>query len=278
MNPYPHSPFAGLYEPLTEDMAKKYLARMGFEGKVTPSLSSLTELQTCQLRSVPFENLEPFHQRREPSLATADLYRKIVLEKRGGYCFELNGLFLKLLCALGFSAHAVLCRLLFGRDYPNPPAHQASIIPLDGTSYFCDVGFGGPVPAAPMPLLPDREFTDPAGRLYVFTEKAGLYTLFIRKGEAWDPLMSFFNTPCDPSEFIPFNTFCAMGALGTPFPKTQMLWRGLPQGRISLDGDLLRETVDGKTVETRITTDAALREALKKHFGIRFDLPFHPWH
>jgi len=73
-----------------------YLARIKYEGPLIPSLETLQGLHRAHVMTVPFENLD-IHLGRSITLAPADLFRKIVVERRGGYCFELNGLFALLL-------------------------------------------------------------------------------------------------------------------------------------------------------------------------------------
>ncbi len=69
-----------------------YLARIGYEGALTPAIETLRGLHRAHVMTVPFENLD-IHLGRPISLDPADLFRKIVVDRRGGYCFELNGLF-----------------------------------------------------------------------------------------------------------------------------------------------------------------------------------------
>lgn len=81
---------------------KAYLNRIGYEGAVNPSSDTLRALHLAHVLTVPFENLD-IHLGRSISIEPEALFRKIVLARRGGYCFELNGLFALLLEQLGFS-------------------------------------------------------------------------------------------------------------------------------------------------------------------------------
>src|SRR5690242_9417454 len=78
-----------------------YLQRIGYSGSRVPSADALRALHVAHLQAVPFENLD-IHLRRPISLDPERLFQKIVLERRGGFCYELNGLFAALLRALGF--------------------------------------------------------------------------------------------------------------------------------------------------------------------------------
>jgi N-hydroxyarylamine O-acetyltransferase len=80
-------------------------------------------LHRAHVMTVPFENLD-IHLGRPISLAPADLFRKIVSSRRGGYCFELNGLFALLLEALGIAVTRLAARVLYGAEGVRPRSHQ----------------------------------------------------------------------------------------------------------------------------------------------------------
>src|SRR4051812_40407997 len=95
-----------------------YLERIGYNGPLDGSADSLAALQERHLHTVPYENFDIL--RRLPlSLDTRDLFDKIVVRRRGGYCFELNALFGWLLRELGYPVTDLMAR--FWRDEPNPP-------------------------------------------------------------------------------------------------------------------------------------------------------------
>jgi N-hydroxyarylamine O-acetyltransferase len=78
------------------------------------------------------------------SLELPDLAHKILEKNRGGYCFELNSLFLAALREFGFEASAALGRVFMGRPQPGPRTHQVSLVKLGSETWLADVGFGGP--------------------------------------------------------------------------------------------------------------------------------------
>ena len=133
-----------LYEPLPDLDA--YLQRIGIDCAKNPSSEFLDELIYAHQRAVPFDNLDVSEHGLVPSLGIVDLFDKIVVRKRGGYCFELNALFGALLKALGFSVQPCMARVLL-RPIPHPLiSHRANIVAIDGKRYLTDVGFGGPQP------------------------------------------------------------------------------------------------------------------------------------
>lgn len=96
-----------------------YLARIGYEGALTPAIETLRGLHRAHVMTVPFENLD-IHLGRPISLNPADLFRKIVVDRRGGYCFELNGLFTLLLEDVGFAVTRLAARVLYGTEGVRP--------------------------------------------------------------------------------------------------------------------------------------------------------------
>ena len=268
------SPFAGIYKRLED--ASAYLERIGYTGEISHTQACLNELMKCQLESVPFENLDVFHRGVEPSLETDAMFEKIVTNRRGGYCFELNGLFWRLLEALGFTAHCAAARIALGRDFLAPPAHRVVIVELDGKRLFCDVGFGGPIHLSPIEIECGKNITCAAGRRYRFEHEGDMTVLFVELDGAFVPMLRFSDVACDPVDFVPLNTFCAKSEI-EPFMHRQMLWRLGKEGRCSIDGDILRIKRGDEVSEKRLTTEAELREALKEHFGMVYPYPLREW-
>ncbi|MBQ9041804.1 MAG: arylamine N-acetyltransferase [Eggerthellaceae bacterium] len=138
-----------LYQPLPD--VEAYLARIGIDQVKEPSPEFLDELIYAHQTHVPFDNLDVYAKGLNPSLAIADLFDKIVVRKRGGYCFEMNAAFGALLKALGFDVRPCMARVLL-RPIPYPLiSHRANFVTIDGKTYLADVGFGGPMaPFAPL--------------------------------------------------------------------------------------------------------------------------------
>ena len=122
----------------------QYLDRIGCKFKEEISLEYLNELQSSHQLSVPFENLDVFTGRKK-KLTEDSLYEQIVIERRGGWCHELNGLFSILLTKLGFNVKIVSC-FHFDRDKNafNTTAgdHMALVVTIDRNQYLVDVGYG----------------------------------------------------------------------------------------------------------------------------------------
>ena len=129
----------------------RYLARIGYGGPRDPTVETLGELQLAHLLSVPFENLHVFH-RVGVRVDVGWSYAKIVEQRRGGWCFELNGCFAALLRRLGFDVDLMSCR-----TFESGPGglsaefdHLALLVHLDGADHLVDVGWGdGPLHPLP---------------------------------------------------------------------------------------------------------------------------------
>lgn len=122
-----------------------YLRRIDFHGERAPTVATLHELQHGHVTRVPFENLE-IQLGREITLDLPGLQRKMVAQRRGGYCFEHTTLFAAALERLGFGVEGLSARVRMGQDPGKqlPATHAALRVttPDTGQQWFCDVGFG----------------------------------------------------------------------------------------------------------------------------------------
>lgn len=185
---------------LTESQVQEYLSRIGVTEQVQPTLGGLDRLVQAHLTHVPFEALDVWGIGACPSLELQDLYRKVVLNRRGGYCFELNTLFRHLLNALGFDAYQVIASLLDENGVAAPPAHNVILCNFSSETYFVDVGFGGPVPFGALKL--DREQDGFA------IQKQGDFYIFSRtENGTIRPAVRFRNIPAEHCELIPLNFY-----------------------------------------------------------------------
>ena len=139
---------------MNETEKKAYLDRMGFSGQVTLDEDCLERLIRAHLEHVPFENLDGFDFKLVPEISEEALLEKVVHQRRGGYCFELNMLFGHLLGALGFSWYPVAARVVFNKPSLPPTAHMGLVVKLGEKRSFVDVGYGGPGPKGLLPLEP----------------------------------------------------------------------------------------------------------------------------
>lgn len=117
---------------------KQYLKRIGYAGPVEPTFEVLSQLQMLHLLHVPFENLD-IHNNTKIDLK--NLFDKIVTRKRGGFCYELNGLFYQLLKEIGFTVKMVSARVYDDKkDYSAEFDHMALIVKIADANYLLTLG------------------------------------------------------------------------------------------------------------------------------------------
>jgi N-hydroxyarylamine O-acetyltransferase len=135
-----------------------YFQRIDYRGPREPTLPVLSELMAAHVQAVPFENLDVLLGARV-DLGPAALFDKLVRRRRGGYCFEQNGLFLQVLTALGFAARPLSARVRLGTapGYTPPRTHMLLEVELDGERWLADVGVGAFSLTAPIRFTPDVE-------------------------------------------------------------------------------------------------------------------------
>lgn len=127
-----------------------YLTRIGFTGKPQVDLPTVTALMRKHLFTIPFENID-VQQHRFVSLKPEDVVNKIVYSNRGGYCYEVNGLFAMALTAIGFNYQFCGARPMF---YPTlrPKTHVVLAVEIEHEKFICDLGFGSFGIRAPISL------------------------------------------------------------------------------------------------------------------------------
>ena len=132
-----------------------YLARISYSGPLAPTLETLRAIHYAHLLAVPFENLD-IHRGVPIVLDQEHLFDKIVLHRRGGFCYELNGLFAALLRELGFHVTLLSARVPIAENRVGPEFDHLTLrVDLD-TPWLADVGFGESF-IEPLPLLPNAE-------------------------------------------------------------------------------------------------------------------------
>ena len=177
-----------------------YLSRIGVDGaELRPDLETLKLLQSAHLKTVPFENLD-IHWKRPIVLDVEKFYEKIVSGRRGGFCYELNGLFNVLLRSIGFETRLISARVFNGTDFGPEFDHAAIIVTIDGEEYLADVGFGS-FTTEPLRFVPDVEQNDPAGVFVIRKRDDSYFEVSKRTDDIWTPEYIFQSVPRDLSEF-----------------------------------------------------------------------------
>ena len=149
---------------MSDDTAQltAYLARIGLDKRPATDAAGLAEIQFAHRRTITFENLD-IMLGRAVDIGPDAVFDKLVTRRRGGYCFEQNTLYARMLTAIGFTNRLLLARVLLGDPADLPPlTHCLVLVELDGEPWVADAGFGGSY-VAPMPLRDGAEATTPDG-------------------------------------------------------------------------------------------------------------------
>lgn len=172
-------------------LLRVYLRRLGFAAPPPPTLHTLHLLQLRHSAAFAFETLSTLLHLPVP-IDLPSVAHKLLVEGRGGYCYELNGLFLALLHRLGFEAQPLTGRVLMGATPGVPPArtHLMARVRLEGRDWLSDVGFGGMVPTAPLALHEAGPQPTPH-EPYRLDREGDAFTLRAWVGEAWKELYTF---------------------------------------------------------------------------------------
>jgi len=245
---------------------KEYINRINYNGSLTPEFVVLKELQKSHLLNVPFENLD-IHYGRPIELDIAKFYTKIVTEGRGGFCYELNGLFQNLLNNLGFKTTRVSARVYdhkkeeFGAEYD----HLALIIDLGQDRYLVDVGFGE-FAMEPLKIELNKVQKDIRGN-FIIEKVNDDYIVSKIVEEAKNLEYKFTMKERALSEFQGMCTYHQTNP-NSHFTPKKLISKPTDTGRITITGNTLKITESGIEKKNVTFQEEEYAEQLQKWFNI----------
>lgn len=255
-------------EPRLTDLAL-YLRRLGFDAPPAPTLETLRQLQLRHTGVFPFENLTTLSG--EPVLIDLpSVERKVLHEGRGGYCYELNNLYLALLQSLGFEACGISGRVVMGQPEGAWTArtHRLSLVTLDGVRYISDVGFGGMVPTAPL-LLDTADEQPTPHESYRIEPHADGYTLRASVADEWRAMYIFDLQRQEDIDYAVGNWYVSTHP-ESPFARQLMVARTGEGWRRTLNNGSFAIHRMGRDSERRQVADVQeLIDLLQNEFDIR---------
>lgn len=242
-----------------------YLSRIGLSGR-----PSVAEVHRAHVAAIPFENLDP--QRGVPvSLAVENLERKLVAERRGGYCFEHNLLLKAALEALGAEVDTFLARVRFGAPPGTirPRGHLVLRVRENGALWHADVGFGLGTPLEPLPFGPGEAHEQSGWHFRVVQDGPELVLQTVASGE-WRDVYGFLPQPAPPVDLETSNWWVSTHP-HSPFVTGLVVSAQTADGtRTTLSNwgalELMVQTPAEHTV-TPVTPDS-VPELLAEHFGL----------
>jgi N-hydroxyarylamine O-acetyltransferase len=245
-----------------------YFRRIGFDGPGRPDLRTLAAIHARHAAAIPFEGIDPLIG-RPARLDLASLQAKLVLSRRGGYCFEQNTLFKGALEAIGFEVTVLAGRVAWAGDGAPLGArtHMLLLVDLPEGPYIADVGFGAHLLDAPLRFTPDIEQRT-ASALYRIEREGDDFALAARHGDRWRRAYVFDLTPQLPADYEMANWYTSTHPESL-FTKVLIAERLCPEVRRNLVNTWLTERWRDGRVEDRIIASAAeLGEVLDQLFDL----------
>ncbi len=243
-----------------------YFSRIGFEGAISADFVTLKRMMRCQLFSVPFENLD-VQQGKVVSLVPEEIYRKIVDRNRGGYCYEVNGLFAMALEELRIPWQFVAARPM---TYPvrRPKTHAAIVVTIEGEQWLFDLGFGSYGIREPVNLnWIDRDIRQDyeTFRLTISPERD--YLLQSLNDGVWTNLYEFNLSSQEWVDFEPANYLNSTHP-DSIFVRCLMVVMQNPSGKDVLIGDRFKSVSAGRTMGWTVRRED-IPELLQQKFSLR---------
>lgn len=272
-----------MYEELYEKLpdANRYWEKLGLSRPEAPlAKDDLDRIIFAHQCRIPFENLDVCDFHRPIKLGIPDLFEKIVVGNRGGYCFELNALLDALLQDAGVETMPCLGRSLKDRGYVYPILHRGIIVTLGDGRYIAEVGYGGPTPACAIPLVDGAEL-ESRGQVFrvelhdggwwhvIYCGTAAKLAAAQERGEtvAPTPVFALLDAPAALTDCIPLSYYCSTHP-DSVFTQWRMVNRRTEDGNVSITKDqFVRVTPEGKETRT-VASEDEYRALLEEFFGI----------
>lgn len=266
-----------------------YLDRIQYSGSLRPQPAVLRAVQRAHLLSVPFENLD-IHLGRPLSLDPAALFDKIVTRRRGGFCYELNGLLAEALAEMGFGVVRVSAMAAEdGGGFSPEFDHLALLVTCpaapaaEAGPYLADVGWGnGPREPLRMAEWEAQAQPEAAGaRVFRLRPQDGFLVLEERGGRGLqgegqagpDDWVRHYRFRSVARSLVDFAAMCRyhQSDPGSIFTRQRLITRYTPAGRITLAGMKLIELEAGRRAERLLQDEAEVRQVLSERFGVALD-------
>jgi N-hydroxyarylamine O-acetyltransferase len=246
-----------------------YFERINYKGGTSVSEDTLHDLHVSHTLNVPFENLDVFY--KKPILLDVNaLFQKIVRNRRGGYCFEMNGIFSYVLHKLGFNVTNLLARgTMDGINY-TAKTHQALLVKIGERNWLADVGYGNEGIMAPLLLQENTDQNQFAHTYRIVRNPKFGYDLHKKTDNKYNCLYAFTLEECLPMDFLMSNHFTATHP-DSFFLKMRMCTMPTKKGRITLTDNYFKTTENGKVTETPVVNDNEFNTILNKYFKLELN-------
>ena len=247
-----------------------YFDRIGYRGPAEPTVETVHALVAAHNRSIPFENLDPLLGIPVADLSAAALADKLVSRRRGGYCYEHNGLMGYVLEELGFGVERFPGRVVWmNPDGPLPAqTHQVLSVTVPDVEgpFLVDVGFGGQTLTSPIRLQPGL-VQETRHEPYRIRDRGDSYQLEAEINGEWQPLY-MFNTRPQPRIDLEVGSWYVSTHPNSFFVTGLTAALVTDEARWNMRGRNLAIHSGGETEKIRLETASEVLETLADRFGI----------
>jgi len=252
---------------------KGYFERIGFAGSIAPTLTTLDLLHALHPAAIPFENLNPLLG--EPvRLDQPSLEKKLLTDRRGGYCFEHNLLFMRMLQDLDFTVRPLLARVVWTNPGAAslPPSHMLLLVEVNGQNHIADVGFGGLTLTTPLRLRAESAQSTPH-ETFRLTGGEPDWTLEVKLAQDWRPVYIFTLEQVSEDAIAALNQQIATDP-ASPFTHELRVALAPTGRRLKLQNSkFTRQPTDGEAEYRELASVEDIKQVLTETFGIA--LPQH---
>jgi len=257
-------------QTMTDSEIQEYLLRINHPD-CTADIDGLTRVQKNHMEYIPFENLD-IVVGKKIRLDHLHLFRKIISNKRGGYCFELNTLYAELLKFIGFSPRPVLGRVWLSNPMRTPPRnHLAHLVDLDGKTYLTDVGFGGLVSRVPLDIHQSASVDDGDGMVRIVPFSSHQFMIQRQTEKGWADQYSFENLLIGEEDITMANYYMSTNS-NSHFFYHKFVGRNTKTGRIGLFNNKMSIRKGTKVInKIEVASGEDWLKTIKQEFGLELD-------
>lgn len=242
-----------------------YRQRIGHAGALDATVETLRALHAAHATTIIFENLDPLFG-RIAALDPMALERKLVHDRRGGYCFEHNLLFKTVLEALGFAVTGLAARVRLGAPGLRPRSHALLRVDIDNQTWIADVGFGALGLLDPLPLIAGPVFETPLVSFRLRRDSA-LWVVEARWSDDWNDLYAFGEEAYHQIDYEVAHYYTASHP-SSPFVNGLMVQRIGRERRLMLRNNALSILDRDGMQRRRLASGAELADLLADAFGL----------
>ena len=248
-----------------------YFDRIGYEGPRSPTLEVLNAITAAHVHTIPFENLDILSG-KDINIDIDSVYEKLVRRRRGGYCFEQNGLLLHVLRHVGFAVTPISARVRIerARDFIPPRTHVFLRVEISGNSYLTDAGIGGVSLTSAIQLCKDIEQKTPHETRRIVYEN-NKYFHQVRYAGGWNDVCEFTLEEMPAIDCELANWFTSAHP-ASHFKDRLIVARAAQNGQryTVVNRELSIRHSDGVSQKRIIGSPGELLEVLESYFGLEF--------